>query len=103
MHEEFTSAGWLNVEIMRRFIIVNMRVDQHRFALINATVTIFEIRPTIAQGFHLTTSQHNPRLIRLLDMVIEPSSAVDSDSFFTCLLFGHETALGFQLFACKLI
>src|SRR5262245_25367892 len=100
MHEQLTGTGGINIKVVSWFVVTDVSIEQDEFALINASIAVFKVRTTFAEGFHLSTGQNNAGFVSLLDMVIKPSATVYSNTLLTArLLLSHNKALSDQLSA----
>ena len=82
-------GSWLNW--FAPGIGADMRVDQERFAFVNARVAVDQIGLAVAQRFDFAADQHQARFENLVDEIVVARLAVDTDDllaggrgFFSC-------------------
>ena len=79
MHQEFSRARFLVAELARRSIGADMDALEERFAVLDACVTVAQIRAMCPQRLDLRAGECEAGLERLLDEEVVPRLAVIGD------------------------
>src|SRR5262249_55026090 len=77
------------VEAVRLLVLIDVGVQQEHLTILDIGIGVFQIRPTIPQGFDFCALQYQACFNRLTDRVIKAGASIDTDNFAATLCHTH--------------
>ncbi len=66
-----------------------MQVVEEELVVPDQGIAVLEVRPAVAEGLHLRPHEGDPRLVGLIEEIIDPGPLVLTDGLFRCFFFCH--------------